>query len=715
MKREGVTAMFFAVCMSALCHLQDFKMKIKKNLFICSGVLIAFLAAILLYIYIPSSENTWKSAVCRVKLRNYYVLPLGPADTLYISLTNDTVTAASFTSDSIPFAPAQSGCFVSNVGDVVTSDGLADNNMETLSEDTLKRRLARLDTLFTRRSEVLEQRTDELDYYAATHSVVDDGYNEVMAFREKCKNEKTFADSTLMLIKTALAMQKGIARLQTDCVIQSVRQFAFSSARLEVRSEGLLLLKTIADTLPNGVTRFSPYRFGVRAMHSRLTADLHIAECEDTNVVPGFLQTGSQQFICDEGGVYVNRSGHLSGLQRHGKRVGSMAIARLLRKKKSWPEWWWSNIRAYFGRSWREEADNVPSETDACVEMTVSDSLIYRGHVSNQRVEGRKMRCGFGLLVFPDGTTYCGRWSGDTLAYGTYKGNGETYIGNFDRNLKRQGRGTLDSGTGHIYNGEWKDGKRNGHGFSINPNTPIRCGEWKNDRFKGERMVYTADRVYGIDISRHQHEKGRKRYKINWSAVRITGLGSGRRIIGQANYPVSFVYIKATEGRSIRNKYYAADLRAARAQGIKVGSYHFFSPTSPAAVQANYFLKNTHIAKGDLPPVLDLEPTEKQIQQMGGEQSMFRRVVQWINIVEARCGKRPILYVGQQFVNKHLVNAPASLRKHPVWIARYGEYKPYVRLVHWQLTPYGRVNGIHGEVDINVFNGNKEQFRQMFK
>ena len=96
---------------------------------------------------------------------------------------------------------------------------------------------------------------------------------------------------------------------------------------------------------------------------------------------------------------------------------------------------------------------------------------------------------------------------------------------------------------------------------------------------------------------------------------------------------------------------------------------------------------------------------------MGGEAVLFREVLKWLRIVEAGKGKRPVLYVGQQFVNKHLVNAPEELRRYDVWIARYGEFKPYVHLLHWQLTPYGRVRGIHGEVDINVFNGTKSQFR----
>ena len=104
--------------------------------------------------------------------------------------------------------------------------------------------------------------------------------------------------------------------------------------------------------------------------------------------------------------------------------------------------------------------------------------------------------------------------------------------------------------------------------------------------------------------------------------------------------------------------------------------------------------------------------TEKQIAQMGGEAQLFREVMVWMRRVEQACGRKPVLYVGQQFVNNHLVHAPAALRSHDVWVARYGAYKPYVRLLHWQLTPYGRVNGIKGEVDINVFNGTRRQFEE---
>ena len=86
-----------------------------------------------------------------------------------------------------------------------------------------------------------------------------------------------------------------------------------------------------------------------------------------------------------------------------------------------------------------------------------------------------------------------------------------------------------------------------------------------------------------------------------------------------------------------------------------------------------------------------------------------------MHYVEHATGKRPILYVGQSFVNDHLPHSPHAVRGYDVWIARYGEFRPYVKLAFWQLTPEGRVRGIHGEVDVNVFNGDKEEFARWRK
>ena len=90
---------------------------------------------------------------------------------------------------------------------------------------------------------------------------------------------------------------------------------------------------------------------------------------------------------------------------------------------------------------------------------------------------------------------------------------------------------------------------------------------------------------------------------------------------------------------------------------------------------------------------------------MGGKSVLLARIRSWMSIVEKHVGVRPILYVSQTFVNRYLADAQDIKKNYKIWIARYGEYKPDIQLVIWQLCPDGRVSGIHGHVDINVFNG----------
>ena len=55
------------------------------------------------------------------------------------------------------------------------------------------------------------------------------------------------------------------------------------------------------------------------------------------------------------------------------------------------------------------------------------------------------------------------------------------------------------------------------------------------------------------------------------------------------------------------------------------------------------------------------------------------------------------------------------MKNYNVWIARYGEYKPNVHLVMWQLSPDGRVKGIKSDVDINIFNGYQDSFEEFLR
>lgn len=323
-------------------------------------------------------------------------------------------------------------------------------------------------------------------------------------------------------------------------------------------------------------------------------------------------------------------------------------------------------------------------------------------------------REGTALALDSLGRTIVGTCHEDSLITGIRIDNTGTYLGDF-REEKSEGHGAYITPDGDYFEGHWANGARNGFGLEsamADGEAHLRVGEWRNNRFMGERMRHTTERIYGIDISRYQHGKGRKKYPILWDKLRITHVGKrgSQNVSGTADYPVSFVYIKSTEGTTIRNQYYVNDYAKARKQGIRTGAYHFWSMRRSGTDQAQYFIRNTLFRNGDLPPVLDVEPSDAQIRQMGGEEKMFAHIRTWLRMVERFTGVKPILYVNQMFVNKYLSKQADLKRDYCVWIARYSEYKPDVKLTYWQLSSDGRVAGIQGDVDINVFNGYQSQF-----
>ena len=360
---------------------------------------------------------------------------------------------------------------------------------------------------------------------------------------------------------------------------------------------------------------------------------------------------------------------------------------------------------------------------DEGYEMVVGFIEGKRHHIDiNQHVTLRNLgtwkdysREGTVITVDTLGRTILAVCQADTIVTAIRADEEGTYQGDFSQ-TGASGHGSYLAANGSYYEGRWEQDKKQGFGLEMllsdKENPRLRVGEWRKNRFMGERMRYTSERIYGIDIARYQHGKGRRPTPILWDQLRITHVGKNgsHNVRGKADYPVSFVYIKSTEGTSVRNKFYLNDYAQARKHNIRAGAYHFFSTKTSGAAQAKHFIRNTLFREGDLPPVLDVEPSKSQIQQMGGPEAMFRHIRVWLSAVEQWTGVKPVLYVNQMFVNNYLSEQEGLKRDYRVWIARYSEYKPDVRLTYWQLCPDGRVAGIQGDVDINVFNGYQSQF-----
>lgn len=198
--------------------------------------------------------------------------------------------------------------------------------------------------------------------------------------------------------------------------------------------------------------------------------------------------------------------------------------------------------------------------------------------------------------------------------------------------------------------------------------------------------------IRGIDVSHHQGT-------IDWQRVREA------EIKGE---PVSFVFIKATEGQSHLDENFNENFYEARERGLLRGAYHYFKPNVSARSQAEYFLKQVHLEEGDLPPVLDIEETGNLTKA-----ELRRAALTWLRIVEERYGVPPILYTGYKFRRDNLNTK--DFEHYPYWIAHYYvrelSYKGTWRF--WQHTDQGHIAGIRTKVDLNIYSGSMYELRKM--
>ena len=191
--------------------------------------------------------------------------------------------------------------------------------------------------------------------------------------------------------------------------------------------------------------------------------------------------------------------------------------------------------------------------------------------------------------------------------------------------------------------------------------------------------------IHGIDISHYQGD-------IDWDRLR------GGMIEG---CPLRFIMIKSTEGSTRVDDKFLENFRQAREYGYIRGAYHFWSNRSSARAQAYHFLNVVHLEDGDLPPVLDIEHKPSDVST----DDFQRDVLTWLHIVEDRYHVKPIIYTYYKFKEKYL-NAPV-FDDYPYWIAHYYVDKVEYRgpWKFWQHTDVGRLPGIKGFVDFNIYNG----------
>jgi lysozyme len=202
----------------------------------------------------------------------------------------------------------------------------------------------------------------------------------------------------------------------------------------------------------------------------------------------------------------------------------------------------------------------------------------------------------------------------------------------------------------------------------------------------------------GIDVSHHNGN-------IDFKKVAADG--------------ISFVFIKATQGKSFRSTKFLQFVKDAKAAGLLIGAYHYVDDSAgsvdAAKAEAQNFYRAIQDAGGigvfDLPPVMDYESNKK-----GYSKATITAVAKtFLEEIHKLTRVKPLVYTYPAFIGNF-----TGLSSYPLWIARYNTQTPadasgWTRWDYWQYSdgaaggylPRGnrKVNGISGNVDLNEFDG----------
>jgi len=198
-------------------------------------------------------------------------------------------------------------------------------------------------------------------------------------------------------------------------------------------------------------------------------------------------------------------------------------------------------------------------------------------------------------------------------------------------------------------------------------------------------------KVYGIDVSEYQG-------RIDWQEVST--------IFGE--HKIHFVFIRATAGKDKVDSKFKRNWNAKKNPRIWQGAYHYYRPDENSIAQANNFIATVRLKKGNLPPVLDIE----RISSIQSLKRLKTGLQKWLDKVEKHYGVKPIIYSGSSYFTNYLKK---EFKNYTLWVANYNRTKIPIRHKWkiWQYSDKGRVSGIFGKVDINVFDGKVDELRRM--
>lgn len=185
----------------------------------------------------------------------------------------------------------------------------------------------------------------------------------------------------------------------------------------------------------------------------------------------------------------------------------------------------------------------------------------------------------------------------------------------------------------------------------------------------------------GIDISEFQGE-------IDFEEVRRSGIEA--------------VYIRVGAGE-YTDEYFAENYERAKASGLKIGFYHYVTARSvdEGRRQARFFASLAAGREPDMRLAMDFEYFGSlSVSQINAISEAY------LDELTALTKREAVIY--SDLSNARNIFSRALAEKYPLWAAQYGADEPsangkWREWVGFQYTDEGRVGGIYGNVDRNIF------------
>jgi len=194
--------------------------------------------------------------------------------------------------------------------------------------------------------------------------------------------------------------------------------------------------------------------------------------------------------------------------------------------------------------------------------------------------------------------------------------------------------------------------------------------------------VASGNQIYdGIDVSNWQGY-------IDYSKVKNDG--------------IKIVYIKSSQGENIVDSHFRINYNNAKANGLKVGFYHFLTAKNveEAIRQAEFFSSVISNTNPDCKLAMDFEVFGNlTVSEINNISKAF------LDRVKEITGKEVVIY-SDEYAARNIFREELA-QNYPLWIAQYGVEAPSeTNWEYWegfQYTSTGKISGIRGFVDRDKF------------